>query len=62
MHVASDGTIMVWATDGLTAFHKPMMSNNMMCIIGLVAFDLLVVLTSGIWIMDHRSPKQKKTP
>ena len=30
--------------------------------IGTVAFDLLVVLTSGIWIMDHRSPKERKTP
>ena len=62
MHVASDGTIMVWASDGLTAFHKPTMSNNMMCIVGLVAFDLLVVLTSGIWMIDHRSPKERKTP
>jgi hypothetical protein len=62
MHVASDGTIMVWANDGLTAFHKPTMSNNMMYIVGLVAFDLLVVLTAGIWIMDHRSPKGRKTP
>ena len=61
MHVAS-GTILVWATDGLTAFHKPAMSNSTMCIVGLVAFDLLVVLTSGIWIMDHRSPKERKTP
>ena len=59
MHVAS-GTIMVWATDGLTAFHKPAMSNSTMCIVGLVAFDLLVVLTSGIWIMDHRSPKERR--
>ena len=62
MHVASDGTIMVWANDGLTAIHKPTMSTNTMCPVGLVAFDLLVVLTAGLWIMDQRSPKERKTP
>jgi hypothetical protein len=62
VHVASDGTIMVWANDGLTAIHKPAMSSNMMYLVGLVTFDLLVILIAGIWIQDRRSPRERKTP
>ena len=62
VHVASDGTIMAWANDGLIAIHKPTMSTNMMYLVGMVTFDLLVILIAGVWIQGRRSPIERKTP
>ncbi|HEY3419687.1 MAG TPA: hypothetical protein VGK23_03965 [Methanomassiliicoccales archaeon] len=62
LHLSSDGTIIVYANDGFTAIHKPSMSTNMIYMVGLVALDLLVVLTAGIWILDRWSAKERGTP
>ena len=62
MFASANGTIIVVTTDGVTAIHKPMMSMNMTCLMGLVAFDLLVLLTGSIWLLDHRLKSTKTNP
>jgi hypothetical protein len=55
------GTIIVVTNDAVTAINKPTISTNLIYLLGLIAFDLLLVLTASIWLLDHRSPKDENT-
>jgi hypothetical protein len=57
IYPGASGTIIVVTNSAVTAIHRPTMSMNMIYLLGLIAFDLLVVLTAMIWLMRHRSNK-----
>jgi hypothetical protein len=60
LFTGANGVIIVVTTDAVTAIHKPTMSMTMTYLMGLVGFDLLVVLTGSIWLLDRRSEEANK--
>jgi hypothetical protein len=52
-----DGIFLV--TDaGISVVHKPQVSTTTMYIITLISFDMLVLLTSAVWLIDHWLPRK----
>lgn len=62
VHIGTDGTIFVVSNDGVVAIHKPTMSMTMTYLMVLVGFDVLVVLTGSIWLLDRRSKEKRNGP
>ncbi|HEY3419685.1 MAG TPA: PQQ-binding-like beta-propeller repeat protein [Methanomassiliicoccales archaeon] len=62
VHVGTDSTIYLITDVGISAVHKPQVSTTMVYIVALISIDILVILTCGLWLMDHRLPEERHGP